>query len=65
MEAVLYLKEEPPFGLMRYLMNLKEFFVEHPKVAIAFSGGVDSAYLLFAAKQYANEVKAYYVKSAF
>ncbi len=46
-------------------MNLKEFFVEHPKVAIAFSGGVDSAYLLFAAKQYANEVKAYYVKSAF
>lgn len=46
-------------------MTLKEFFVEHPKVAIAFSGGVDSSYLLYAAGKYAKEVKAYYVKAAF
>lgn len=46
-------------------MTLQEFFSEHPKVAIGFSGGVDSSYLLYVAKQYANEVKAYYVKSCF
>lgn len=46
-------------------MELKDFFVEHPKVAIAFSGGTDSAYLLYAAKQYAKEVQAYFVKTAF
>lgn len=46
-------------------LKLQEFFVCHPKVAIAFSGGVDSAYLLYAAKQYAEEVRAYYVKSEF
>ncbi len=34
-------------------------------MAIAFSGGVDSSYLLYAAKKYAAEVRAYYVKSAF
>lgn len=46
-------------------MNLHEFFIDYPKTAIAFSGGVDSAYLLYAAKQHAKEVCAYYVKSAF
>lgn len=46
-------------------MKIKDFFIEYPKVAVAFSGGVDSAYLLYAAKQYAKEVQAYYVKSAF
>lgn len=46
-------------------MKLQEFFAVHPKVAVAFSGGVDSAYLLYAAKQYAEEVRAYYVKSQF
>lgn len=46
-------------------MELKEFFLQHPHVAIAFSGGVDSAYLLYAAKKYAKKVCAYYVKSAF
>ena len=34
-------------------------------MAIAFSGGVDSAYLLYTAKKYAEEVRAYYVNSAF
>lgn len=46
-------------------MKLNEFFAKHPKVAVAFSGGVDSAYLLYAAKQIGAEVRAYYVKSAF
>ncbi len=46
-------------------MKLKDFFKENNKAAIAFSGGVDSAYLLFAAKQSGAEVKAYYVKSVF
>ncbi len=47
------------------VMDLKEFFSEHPKIAIAFSGGTDSAYLLYAASKYAKETKAYYVDSAF
>ena len=32
-------------------MELAEFFKDHPKVALAFSGGVDSSYLLYAALQ--------------
>ena len=46
-------------------MELKEFFDNNPDVAIAFSGGVDSAYLLYAAKRWGRRVKAYYVKTAF
>ena len=46
-------------------MELQEFFRQNPKVAIAFSGGVDSSYLLYAAKQYAQEVRAYYVAAEF
>ena len=46
-------------------MNLQEFFKENPKVALAFSGGVDSSYLLYAAMKYGADVKAYYVKSLF
>ena len=46
-------------------MTIKEFFVEHPKVAVAFSGGVDSAYLLYEAKKHCTEVCAYFLKSAF
>ena len=44
---------------------LREFFERYKKSAIAFSGGVDSAYLLYAAMKYADKVKAYYVKSEF
>ena len=44
---------------------LKAFFEENPKVALAFSGGVDSAYLLHAAKTFGADVKAYYVKTPF
>lgn len=46
-------------------MELKDFFDLYPEVALGLSGGADSAYLLYAAKQYAKKVKAYYVKSAF
>ena len=47
------------------IMNLSEFFRENTKAAVAFSGGVDSAYLLYAAKAAGADVRAYYVKSAF
>ena len=46
-------------------MTLKEFFMENPRAAIAFSGGVDSAYLLYAASRYGRQTKAYYIKTAF
>ena len=45
--------------------TLKEFFEKYPKAAIAFSGGVDSSYLLNMGIQYGADVKAYYVKSQF
>ena len=46
-------------------MDLREFFERHPKVAIAFSGGVDSAYLLSAAVRAGADVRAYFVNSVF
>lgn len=46
-------------------MELKEFFALHPKAAIAFSGGVDSAYLLYAGISCGADIRAYYVNSAF
>lgn len=46
-------------------MKLEQFFKENPKAALAFSGGVDSAYLLYAAVKSGAAVRAYYVKSAF
>lgn len=46
-------------------MTLEAFFKKNPKTALAFSGGVDSSYLLYAAMQAGAEVRAYYVKTAF
>lgn len=46
-------------------MTLKEFFAACPRAAVAFSGGTDSAFVLWAAKQYGCDVRAYYVKTAF
>ena len=44
---------------------LRQFFVENPRIALAFSGGCDSAWLLYAAKACGAEPGVYYVKSAF
>ncbi len=46
-------------------MDLTDFLKQYPKAAIAFSGGVDSAYLLYAAIRSGITVRAYYVKSDF
>lgn len=46
-------------------MTLKDFFAAVPRAAVAFSGGTDSALVLWAAKQYGCDVRAYYVKTAF
>ena len=51
--------------MMEETMNLSQFWKENPKAAIAFSGGVDSAYLLYSATQSGAKVKAYYAKTAF
>lgn len=46
-------------------MNLTDFFREEPKVALGFSGGVDSSYLLYAGLQAGADIKAYYIKTDF
>ncbi len=46
-------------------MQLKDFVKKYPRFALAFSGGVDSAYLLACAREMGAEVKAYFVKSEF
>lgn len=46
-------------------MTLREFFLRHPKAALAFSGGTDSAYLLYEAVRSAADVRPYFAKSAF
>ena len=46
-------------------MTLQEFFTAHPKVALGFSGGVDSSYLLYAAKQAGADVRPYFAKTQF
>lgn len=46
-------------------MTIEEFFREVPKAALALSGGTDSAFLMWAAKHYGCDVKAYYVSTVF
>lgn len=46
-------------------MTLQDFFRENNEAAIAFSGGVDSAYLIYEANKYAKRVTAYYVSTQF
>ena len=46
-------------------MDLDQFFRINRKAAIAVSGGVDSAYLLYSAVRCAADVTAYYVRTAF
>lgn len=46
-------------------MTLSAFFRSHPSGALAFSGGVDSALLAWAAGQYGRNWRAYYVNTVF
>lgn len=46
-------------------MELRSFFEDHPAGALAFSGGTDSALLVWAAAQYGSNWHAYYVKTPF
>ena len=46
-------------------MTLQEFFTEHPKGALGFSGGVDSSYLLWAAVNAGADIAPYYIQTAF
>ena len=45
--------------------DLQKFFKENPHIAIAFSGGVDSTYLLYAAIKSGAETVAYTIRTAF
>jgi ATP-utilizing enzymes of the PP-loop superfamily len=47
------------------LYHLKGFFRDHQKVALCFTGGVNSTYLLYLGKQCGASIKPYYVKTAF
>ena len=46
-------------------MGLENFFAKNRKFALAFSGGTDSAYLLYAGILYGADVLPYFVKSQF
>ena len=46
-------------------MTIRDFFTVHPRAAIAFSGGVDSTFLLYAAKEAGADAAAIYVRSQF
>lgn len=46
-------------------MTLQEFFTEHPKAVLGFSGGVDSSYLLWAAVNAGADIAPYYIQTAF
>lgn len=46
-------------------MTLNEFFIKNPKIALGFSGGVDSSYLLYTAKKYGADIQPYFIKSQF
>lgn len=46
-------------------MKIDEYLKQFNNVTVAFSGGVDSAVLLFLAKKYCKSVNAVFIKSAF
>jgi len=46
-------------------MTVAEFFRENPAVGVAFSGGVDSAWLLHEAVRYAGRTAAYFARTPF
>lgn len=46
-------------------MDLSEFFQAHPKVALAYSGGCDSTFLLAEALRCGADVRPYLIRTAF
>lgn len=46
-------------------MKLEEYFAENPHVALGFSGGVDSSYLLYKAVECGADVRPYFLKTQF
>jgi len=46
-------------------MDLKTFFAENPTGAVAFSGGLNSSFLLWAAAEYGKDWHAYFLRTAF
>lgn len=46
-------------------MTLTEFFKDHPRAALGFSGGVDSAYLLYVGVQAGADIYPYFIKTPF
>lgn len=46
-------------------ITLNDFFEKNKKLALAFSGGTDSAYLMYMAKKAGVDISAYYVISQF
>lgn len=46
-------------------MRPNDFFKAYPKAAVCFSGGCDSAYLIYAALSSGADIHAYYVKTRF
>lgn len=47
------------------MKTIDSFFRENKKIALAFSGGVDSAYLLYAAKSSGADIRPYFIKTVF
>ena len=45
--------------------DAERVFAAHPKCALGFSGGVDSAYLLYAGVRAGADIRPYYIKTAF
>ncbi len=45
--------------------QLQSFFQENPRAALGFSGGVDSAYLLWAGIKAGAKIQPYFIKTAF
>ena len=47
------------------MTTLVEFFRQHPKVALCFSGGVDSSFLLYFAVESGVKIRPYFIKTQF
>ncbi|MCL2124618.1 MAG: ATP-dependent sacrificial sulfur transferase LarE [Oscillospiraceae bacterium] len=46
-------------------MQIYNYLKQYPHIAVAFSGGVDSSYLLYAAREAGCQAHAYFIKSQF